>query len=279
MAEGLFKKIVKDRNINDVQCNSCGIYAYSGDMANENAIAALREYDVNIENHRSRPFDPCMADETDIFVCMTDSHAQVLKGVLGKVGGKKIIVPGGGVPDPYGGDIEIYRSCAEKIYNDLLVLADALFCQIVPMDESSVDGIAEIENQCFSAPWSVESIKEELNNDNAHFLIAKSDDKFIGYIGVHEIVGEAYIANVAVLPLYRGFGVASRLMGKAEIDAKNRGCEFISLEVRPSNENAISLYKKRGYETVGERKNFYSNPTENGLIMTKYFNLSKNIDR
>lgn len=90
----------------------------------------------------------------------------------------------------------------------------------------------------------------------------------LGYIGVHEIVGEAYVANVAVSQKYRRFGIASALLGEAEKGAKERGCEFISLEVRKSNVPAISLYEKRGYTVRGVRKNFYSDPTEDGIIMT-----------
>lgn len=270
MAEGIFKKIVKERSINNIQCKSCGISAYNGDCVTPNAVEAVKKYGVNIENHRSSVLTQYLAAETDIFVCMTQAHAQVLKNYLYDTG-KKITVLGDGIPDPYGGDEEVYSACAEQIYNELFILADALFCNIVPMDESCVDGIYKIETECFSAPWSVDSIKEELTNENAHFLAAKADDRVIGYIGVHEIAGEAYIANVAVLSEYRGYGVASRLMETAENGAKERGCEFISLEVRKSNEKAISLYKKRGYATVGERKDFYTYPAENGLIMTKNF--------
>ncbi len=270
MAEGIFKKIVKERNINNIQCRSCGLSAFNGDCATPNAVEAVKKFGVNIENHRSSVPTQYLIIETDLFVCMTQAHAQALKNCLYD-SGKKITVLGDDIPDPYSGNEDVYSACAEKIYDELVILADALFCDIVTMDNSCVDGIYKIENECFSAPWSIDSIKEELINENAHFLAAKSRNNTIGYIGVHEIVGEAYIANVAVLPAYRGYGVASRLMDAAENGAKERGCEFISLEVRKSNEVAIALYKKRGYETFGERKNFYTNPAEDGLIMTKNF--------
>ena len=94
----------------------------------------------------------------------------------------------------------------------------------------------------------------------------------MGYIGVQEICGEAYITNIAVFVEYRNQGIGRNLLKKAVDGAKSRNCEFITLEVRESNESAISLYKSEGFEVAGVRKNFYTDPTENGIIYTKYFN-------
>lgn len=265
MAEGLFKKIIEEKKLDGITCSSCGIYAFAGDSATPEAVEAVRGMGVDISAHRSRPFSEYIADETDLFVCMTPSHAQAVKSVAPT---KKITVLGGGIADPYGGDSEIYLSCAEEIQYHLEILADLIIMKTVPFSEAHVEGIAQIEKECFSAPWSEESIKAELDNENAHFVVALSGEKVLGYIGVHEIVGEAYVANVAVSQKYRRFGIASALLGEAEKGAKERGCEFISLEVRKSNVPAISLYEKRGYTVRGVRKNFYSDPTEDGIIMT-----------
>ena len=265
MAEGLFKKIIEEKKLDGITCSSCGIYAFAGDSATPEAVEAVRGMGVDISAHRSRPFSEYIADETDLFVCMTPSHAQAVKSVAPT---NKITVLGGGIADPYGGDSENYLSCAEEIQYHLEILADLIIMKTVPFSETHVEGIAQIEKECFSAPWSEESIKAELDNENAHFIVALSGEKVLGYIGVHEIVGEAYVANVAVSRKYRRFGIASALLGEAEKGAKERGCEFISLEVRKSNVPAISLYEKRGYTVRGVRKNFYSDPTEDGIIMT-----------
>ena len=265
MAEGLFKKIIEEKKLDGITCSSCGIYAFAGDTATPEAVEAVRGMGADISAHRSRPFSEYIADETDLFVCMTPSHAQAVKNVAPQ---KKITVLGGGVADPYGGDGEIYASCAAEIQYHLEILADLIIMKTVPFSEAHVEGIAKIEKECFSAPWSEDSIRAELDNENAHFLVALAGEKVLGYIGVHEIVGEAYVANVAVSPKYRRFGIASVLLGEAEKGAKERGCEFISLEVRQSNVPAISLYEKRGYTVRGVRKNFYSDPTEDGIIMT-----------
>ena len=265
MAEGLFKKIIEEKKLDGVTCSSCGIYAFAGDTATPEAVEAAREKGADISSHRSRPFSQYIADETDLFVCMTPSHAQAVKSVAPQ---KKVIVLGGGIADPYGGDGEVYSSCAEEIQYHLEILADLIIMKTVPFSEAHVDGIVRIENECFSAPWSEASVRAELDNENAHFLVAAAGERVMGYIGVHEIVGEAYIANVAVSNRYRRLGIASVLLNEAEKGAKERGCEFISLEVRQSNVPAISLYEKRGYTVRGVRKNFYSDPTEDGIIMT-----------
>ena len=130
--------------------------------------------------------------------------------------------------------------------------------------------IAELEKQCFSQPWSEKSLAEELENENSHFLVAVCDE-IAGYIGVQEICGEAYITNVAVFENYRKQGIGRTLLKAACEGAESRKCEFITLEVRESNSSAIALYESEGFEAAGVRKKFYSDPTEDGVIYTKYF--------
>ena len=138
------------------------------------------------------------------------------------------------------------------------------------MSAEHIPQIAQLEKECFSEPWSENALSEELSNENSHFLVAVSDD-VAGYIGVQEICGEAYITNVAVFGKYRKYGIGRVLLKAACDGAKSRSCEFITLEVRESNIPAITLYESEGFEKAGVRKNFYSAPTENGVIYTKYF--------
>lgn len=141
---------------------------------------------------------------------------------------------------------------------------------LIKMSAEHIGQIASLEKECFSEPWSEKALSEELANENSHFLVAVSDE-VLGYIGVQEICGEAYITNVAVFEKYRKCGIGRTLIRAACEGAKGRGCEFITLEVRESNAPAISLYESEGFEKAGIRKNFYSSPTENGIIYTKYF--------
>ncbi len=141
---------------------------------------------------------------------------------------------------------------------------------VVNMTSEHIPEIALLEKECFSSPWSENALSEELNNESSHFIVAVSD-KVLGYIGVQEICGEAYITNIAVFDEYRKNGIGRKLLILAAEGAKSRKCEFITLEVRESNKSAISLYESEGFDIAGIRKNFYSDPTENGIIYTKYF--------
>ena len=147
--------------------------------------------------------------------------------------------------------------------------------QIVPMNSSHIPVLAELEKMCFSAPWSESSLREELANPLSHFLAAVAEEKTAGYLGVQEVAGEGYITNIAVFPEYRRQGIAQALLEAAEAGAGERGCAFLTLEVRASNKAAAALYSKMGYTVTGERKNFYSNPAENALLMTKQLRKSE----
>ncbi len=268
MAEGICKKMLADRKIENLTCRSCGLAAYAGDRASNNAITAAAELGADISGHRASPVSTYLIDETDLAVCMTSGHRSMLLRYFPDC---RAIVPPREISDPYGGTLGVYRQCAHELADYIGKLLDALTAEIIPMNEEHVKGIAEIEKLCFSVPWTEEGIREELGNENAHFLSAVSDGKVLGYIGVHEICGEAYIANIAVRPEYRRMGLGEKLISAAADGAEKRNCEFITLEVRKSNAPAIALYEKQGYNIAGERKNFYTDPVENGLIMTKSF--------
>ena len=139
------------------------------------------------------------------------------------------------------------------------------------MTAACIDAVAAIEAECFSHPWSKKSLEESLEKENSLFLVAVEDEKVIGYVGMEVIVDEGYIFNVAVSADYRRRGVGYALVRElVTYSMKNSLC-FITLEVRESNSSAISLYSNFGFIKVGERKNYYRDPEENAVLMTKYF--------
>ena len=138
------------------------------------------------------------------------------------------------------------------------------------MTSGHLDDVYIIETECFSHPWSKQSLEEELNNETSLFLVAKEENEVIGYIGMSIVIDEGYIFNVAVRESYRNKGVATALINELVTYGKKNNFSFITLEVRESNLPAISLYSKFGFIKAGERKNYYSNPTENAILMTKY---------
>lgn len=112
MAEGLFKKMLADKNIDNISCSSAGLFAMTGDEVSQNSVKACERFAVDISAHRARRITSYILDETDKFVCMTNEHAASLSLY---VPSEKIVVLGGGIADPYGGDLETYILCANSI--------------------------------------------------------------------------------------------------------------------------------------------------------------------
>ena len=143
--------------------------------------------------------------------------------------------------------------------------------KLLPMTAETIPSIAEIEKMCFSQPWSEAALHEELFNDTACFIAAVTEDgQVAGYAGLHCVLDEGYIANVAVRPEYRRQGVAGELL-KAFLRFGQANLAFLTLEVRASNEAAIALYAKYGFREVGRRKNYYDAPREDAILMTLEF--------
>ena len=142
---------------------------------------------------------------------------------------------------------------------------------ILKITKEDVQAVALLEKECFSSPWSETSLLESLENETSVFLCAKTDGKIVGYIGASVVLDEAYVSDIAVAKNERRKGIGEKLLEECEKICREKGCSFLSLEVRKSNEAAKALYEKRAFCVLGERKNFYSDPRENALIMTKYF--------
>ena len=141
---------------------------------------------------------------------------------------------------------------------------------ITDADESCVPGIAVIEQECFSDPWSEQSIRSQLPGPNHVFLAAMDGNTVAGYVGLMYVIDEGYISNVAVTAAYRRQHLADRLIQELIARAQALDLAFLTLEVRKSNDPAIALYAKHGFVEVGCRKNNYEKPREDALLMTLY---------
>ena len=157
------------------------------------------------------------------------------------------------------------------------------------MTKEDIKQVVEIEKECFSLPWCEKSFEDSLKREDTIFLVCEqevcqtceeyADDiqkqalsytpykKILGYIGMYCSFEEGEITNVAVLPFARKKGVGNRLINSLKEIAKHQNLERIVLEVRVSNQPAISLYEKNGFVSVGIRKNFYEKPVEDAKIM------------
>ena len=147
----------------------------------------------------------------------------------------------------------------------------AMNYQLVPMDRSHLAGVAELERMCFSTPWNEAMLEVELYNDTASFIVAEGEDgSVLGYAGLHVILDEGYIDNVAVRPSCRRMGLGDKLLD-VFIRFGQANLAFLTLEVRPSNTPAVALYEKNGFKEVGRRPNYYDDPKEDALLLTREF--------
>lgn len=139
--------------------------------------------------------------------------------------------------------------------------------EVRPMEEGDLDALAALEALCFSEPWSRKSLEEELSNPHACFLAAAEDGEVLGYGGMHFAWGEFYLDNLAVFPRHRRKGAARAILLALRDFALAQGGKFLTLEVRPSNAAAIALYTGLGFRETGRRKNFYTRPAEDALLL------------
>ena len=118
MAEGIFKKILQDSKqqccmIEDIDCQSAGLATTEGLPVTENAVSVCKEIGVDISAHRSHIVTVQDTETFDLLAVMTQTHASMLK--TAGVSQAKIYVLGDQIPDPYGGNLEVYRTCRNKI--------------------------------------------------------------------------------------------------------------------------------------------------------------------
>lgn len=141
--------------------------------------------------------------------------------------------------------------------------------KIEKMTDETVKDAARLERACFSCPWSLDSLISELSNPLAVFITASIDGETAGYAGMHHVVDEGYITNVAVFSEFRRRGIAKALVAELLRYGAENGLRMLTLEVRESNAAARALYSKLGFLAAGLRRNYYVLPTENAVIMTK----------
>ncbi len=154
---------------------------------------------------------------------------------------------------------------------------------IAPMTLADVQQVVEIDHLSFPLPWSANSYRHELlENDHAHFFVATDGvrrgwrawlglpaaRRVIGFVGYWYVIDEAHISTIAVHPGWRGHGVGERLLRAALKHALGLGATMATLEVRVSNVAAQNLYRKYHFEEVGLRKQYYRDNGEDALLMT-----------
>ena len=142
---------------------------------------------------------------------------------------------------------------------------------IEKMTNEHLPMVMSIERESFTHPWSEESFRSELNKPNSHLFVATENGEVLGYVVLDLVLDEGSLLIIAVDEKHRRKGIAKAFFSELEKTAREKQLSFITLEVRASNESAINLYASQGFTKVAVRKNYYSKPLEDAVLMTKYY--------
>ena len=138
---------------------------------------------------------------------------------------------------------------------------------------SQLDNIVSIESRSSSYPWSKTQLKESIRNPNNLCYSASYEGDIIGYLIVMLAGETADILNIGINPNNQRKGYGSLLISYLNKELKNRLIEEVFLEVRESNQSAISFYLYKDFKEISIRKNYYKSNSnklsrkENGIIM------------
>ena len=135
--------------------------------------------------------------------------------------------------------------------------------------DDDLTGVLEVENESFTNPWTREMYSWELQNRSVcHIFVVRTPDCTVaGFCAFWLVFDEIHINNVAMRPKFRGLGIGSALLHHVLAEARNLGARRATLEVRASNEGARRLYDRLGFYVAGTRRNYYSHPVEDALIL------------
>jgi ribosomal-protein-alanine N-acetyltransferase len=136
------------------------------------------------------------------------------------------------------------------------------------MRPGDLDEVVAIERASFGMPWSRGAFLYEIEQNRvARCWVLREDDQVAAYLCLWEIGDELHVTNIAVHPGQRRRGLARRLLGAILEDARSRRIRSVTLEVRPTNDEARTLYESFGFRVVGRRRGYYYDTGEDALIM------------
>jgi ribosomal-protein-alanine N-acetyltransferase len=138
-------------------------------------------------------------------------------------------------------------------------------------EEPDLTGVLEVESESFTNPWTREMYTWELQNRSVcHIYVLRLPECAVaGFCAFWLVFDEIHINNVAIRPPYRGQGLGTALMDRVLEAARGLGARRATLEVRASNLPALRLYERLGFRQAGVRRNYYSHPVEDALILSR----------
>lgn len=170
---------------------------------------------------------------------------------------------------------------------------------LAPMRLEDIPEVSRVERQCFSNPWPQSAYRRELRNlSNNYYVVLwyrpdnpnetvrheprsglsnllpfvrrndpRSTDQVVGFGGMWVLYDEAHVTTIGVAPSHRGRGLGELLLVDLFERAWERNAEWLTLEVRVSNDSAQALYHKYGFSRQGVRRRYYSDNGEDAYIM------------
>src|SRR5207244_2826751 len=147
----------------------------------------------------------------------------------------------------------------------MAIIIDPVYVE--PMRRADVETVSAIERRCYATPWHANAYYTELSNRAAAYLVARMDGKVIGYGGMWVIMDEAHITTLAVDPPHQGKKIGERLLQGLMEEAILHGASRATLEVREHNVAAQGLYRKYGFREAAIRKSYYTDNSENAVVM------------
>ncbi|MDR3365217.1 MAG: tRNA (adenosine(37)-N6)-threonylcarbamoyltransferase complex dimerization subunit type 1 TsaB [Clostridiales Family XIII bacterium] len=130
-------------------------------------------------------------------------------------------------------------------------------CRVRPATAADADGISVIERLSFGEPWLKQSIRSDLLLEYSDYVVCENEGLVLAYAGLHRIIDEGHITNIAVHPSVRGCGVGTAALRELIRRAEMRGIADFTLEVRCGDAAAIRFYEKQGFVSDGVRKGYY----------------------
>jgi ribosomal-protein-alanine N-acetyltransferase len=135
--------------------------------------------------------------------------------------------------------------------------------------EADLEGVLAVEEESFTNPWTREMYAWELQNRSVcHIYVVRTPECAVaGFCAFWLVFDEIHINNLAMRPAYRGQGLGTQLIRHVLEEGKALGARRATLEVRASNQAARRLYERLGFYVAGTRRNYYTNPVEDALIL------------
>ena len=261
MAMAIFNVLSQDE-----KASSAGISVAYPSSAADNAKEAVKKYGASLKEHLSRQITLDDLKEYSLIITMTNSHKEFLRSYIDD---DKIMTlaeyagENGDVSDPFGGNLALYEDTAQMIYDYIKKgLEKKGECALAKGED--IQKIVKMEKEYFSDAWSEKIVADEVGKERV--VVIKDKEDIVGYCIFMLAADEGEILRIAVDNTQRKKGHGKRLLSFAINEMKKKGSASVFLEVRALNSAARALYHSIGFEEIGIRKNYYTNPKEDAIL-------------